>query len=303
MERAFERFTECSTGNNSVMSFFSYHNHKICVNVGAPTLLLLALLAWGPAPLRADEASTLLQADSGFVHAFQKKDAATAGRLLSPDFIWIDSVGRRLTRAQALAAFPAVNNAELISEEHIYGNSGVVRANRGKVNVLRVWVRTGDDWRILLYQEVTQVEKSEPVNSESSGECINPCKEIPYQAQTPSEKEAIASWQGVMKAMAENDADAYAPLIADEFTATDTFHDRPYTKADRLAQIQKQKASGKHNAPPELLSAEMFDFGETVLMIAREQRRGAKAYFNSRMWVKRDARWQMLFSFNTRIEQ
>jgi hypothetical protein len=46
----------------------------------------------------------------------------------------------------------------------------------------------------------------------------------------------------------------------------------------------------------------MFDFGATVLMIAREQRRGAKAYFNSRMWVKRDGRWQMLFSFNTRIE-
>ncbi len=37
-------------------------------------------------------------------------------------------------------------------------------------------------------------------------------------------------------------------------------------------------------------------------MIAREQRRGAKPYFNSRMWINRSARWQMLFSFNTRIE-
>jgi len=39
---------------------------------------------------------------------------------------------------------------------------------------------------------------------------------------------------GVMRAMAESDADAYAPLIADEFTATDTFHDRPYTKRTGL---------------------------------------------------------------------
>jgi hypothetical protein len=46
----------------------------------------------------------------------------------------------------------------------------------------------------------------------------------------------------------------------------------------------------------------MFDFGDTVMMVAREQRRGAKSYFNTRMWAKRDARWQMLFSFNTRIE-
>jgi hypothetical protein len=30
------------------------------------------------------------------------------------------------------------------------------------------------------------------------------------------------------KAMADNDADAYSPLIADEFGATDTYHDRPY---------------------------------------------------------------------------
>jgi hypothetical protein len=30
------------------------------------------------------------------------------------------------------------------------------------------------------------------------------------------------------KAMADNDADAYPPLITDEFRATDTYHDRPY---------------------------------------------------------------------------
>jgi len=39
-----------------------------------------------------------------------------------------------------------------------------------------------------------------------------------------------------------------------------------------------------------------------VMMVAHEQRPGAKAYFNTRMWVKRDGRWQMLFSLNTQIE-
>ena len=102
--------------------------------------------------------------------------------------------------------------------------------------------------------------------------------------------------------MTENDPEAYSPLIAEEFTATDTYHDRPYTKTDRLSQISEQKQKGKRSAPPELVSAEMFDFGDSVLMVAKEQRPGGKSYFNSRMWVKRDARWQMLFSFNTRIE-
>jgi hypothetical protein len=47
----------------------------------------------------------------------------------------------------------------------------------------------------------------------------------------------------------------------------------------------------------------MFDFGDTEMKVGREQRPGAKCYFNfnTRTWIKRDARWQMLFSFNTRI--
>jgi hypothetical protein len=59
--------------------------------------------------------------------------------------------------------------------------------------------------------------------------------------------------------------------------------------------------SGARSSPPELLSAEMFDFGDTEMMVGREQRPGAKCYFNTRTLIKRDARWQMLFSFNTRI--
>ena len=84
-----------------------------------------------------------------------------------------------------------------------------------------------------------------------------------------------------MRAMADNDADAYSPLIADEFP--DTYHYRPYTKSDRRSQIAKQKLPGTRSSPPELLSAEMFDFGDTVMMVAREQRPGAKCYFNTRM--------------------
>ncbi len=105
-----------------------------------------------------------------------------------------------------------------------------------------------------------------------------------------------------MRAMAASDAQAYAPLVAEEFTATDTHHDVPYTKSDRIAQIKKQQQSGERSAPPPVVSARLFDFGDTVMMIALEQRPNAKAYYNTRMWVRREERWQLLFSFNTRIE-
>ena len=285
------------------MSFTGYHNNTICINVGAPTFLTLVLLAFASAPLRAGDASSLPQADKAFVQALVHKNASAAAQLLDADSIWIDATGHRLSRGEVLEKLPAVANADVEAPPRTYGETAVVRANRGRMNVLRVWVKRAPGWRMLLYQELLQVEKSEPPAAKTSAECVNPCKTIPFEPQTANEKEAIASWQGVMRAMAESDAEAYSPLIADEFTATDTFHDRPFTKEDRLAQINKQKTTGRRAAPQELLSGEMFDFGETVMMVAHEQRPGAKFYFNTRMWVKRDGRWQMLFSFNTQIEQ
>jgi hypothetical protein len=258
----------------------------------------------------ADDDQSVLEADRVLVQLFGKGDKASPNdhlaieKLLDDDFTWIASNGKSLLKPQVLRNFPAPANTDVEVQERTYGQSAVVRANRGSVQVLRVWVRRASGWRVVLYQEVAMVAKSEPPPAVEAGSnvCENPCKTIPFQPETPSEREAIASWQGVMQAMAENDADAYASLIADEFTATDTHHDRPYSKTDRTSQIKKQKLAGTRSAPPALVSARMFDFGDSVMMIAREQRANAKAYFNTRMWVKREGRWQMLFSFNTRIE-
>jgi hypothetical protein len=250
------------------------------------------------------EDQAVLQADKALVQAIGKADRKAVGKLLDADFTWIDSNGKSQTRAQVLQSFPAPANSDVELQERTYGRSAVVRANRGRVQVMRIWAKRPFGWQAVLYQEVTLALKSEPASTGGAGsdDCANPCRRIPFQPETESEKEAIASWQGVMKAMANNDNDAYIPLIADEFTATDTHHDRPLNKTDRIAQINKQKQTGDKPVPSALISARMFDFGETVMMIAREQRPGAKPYFNTRMWVKRDARWQMLFSFNTRIE-
>jgi hypothetical protein len=279
-------------------------------SVPSQIVVSLLLLAGGNAifsggkVFAAGDGQTVLQADHALVEAFAKADKKVLDQLLDEEFAWIDSNGRELNRAKVLEKLPAPANADVEAILNHYGGTAVVRANRGRMQVLHVWVKRASGWRMVLYQEVQLAEKSEPPSASGAGatDCDNPCKNIPFEPQTQSEREAISSWQGVMRAMANNDVEAYAPLIADEFTATDTHHDRSYTKPDRLAQIKKQKQAGTQSAPPALISASMFDFGETVMMIAREQRANAKAYFNTRMWVQRDGRWQMLFSFNTRIE-
>ena len=100
--------------------------------------------------------------------------------------------------------------------------------------------------------------------------------------------------------MAESDADAYAP-IADEFTATDTFTTARATKRTAWHKSRKQKMTGAR-AAPQNCGTRMFDLAKRHNGCKHEQRPGAKFYYNTRMWVKRDGRWQMLFSLNTQIE-
>src|SRR5260370_6652989 len=177
-----------------------------------------ALLLFAPTA-SADNSHPVALADRVFVHAFEKKDTAALKEMLDTEFIWIDSSGQRLNRAGLLENIPAIANSDVAAQIHSYRDAVVVRADRGRMNVLRIWVKRATGWRAVLYQEVLQVEKSEPAGGKRAAECVNPCKTIPYQPQTPAEKEAVASWQGVMRAMADNDADAYASLIADEFSA------------------------------------------------------------------------------------
>jgi hypothetical protein len=264
--------------------------------------LLMRCVALSPG--QGNDNLAAIPADRALIQAFASRDKSALNQLLDPEFTWIDANGQSLARGQVRERLPKVANANVEPQLRAYNQVAVFRASRDRLHVLRIWVHRESGWRILLYQEVRQVERSESPNSARAGadDCENPCKSIPFVPETQSEKEAIASWQAVMRAMANNDADAYAPLIADEFTATDTHHDRPYTKSDRLAQIKKLSLAAALSRPPALTSARMFDFGETVMMIAREQRPNAKPYFNTRMWVKREGHWQMLFSFNTRIE-
>src|ERR1700687_3701106 len=186
---------------------------------------IIVAAASGFAIARAEEA-TALEADHAFVLAVEKSDTTALGRLLDTEFNWIDSNGETRSKAQILAKLPALKNGDVEAVARDYGHAAVVRANRDRVQVLRVWAKRPYGWRAILYQEVTLVAQPEhsPTGAAGSGECENPCRSIPLQPQTESEKAAIASWQGVMRAMANNDVEAYSPLIAEEFTATDTHH-------------------------------------------------------------------------------
>ena len=175
-------------------------------------------------------------------------------------------------------------------------------AERGKVHVLRIWVKRAEGWRVLVYHEVTQL--AEPPTSAGTGvkECENPCKSVPYEPKNEAERAIIASWQALETGVTAHDSAAWAPHIAEEFVVISSNSDHPVSKADRIATLNKQKQSGVGSAPAPLVSARMFDFGDTVVMTCLHQPHSGKPAHVSRVWIKRDGQWVMSISFQTTIQ-
>ncbi len=252
----------------------------------------------------ATDEQAVLQADHSLLQAIGKADKPAAGKLLDADLIWTDSQGKSETKAEVLQSFPAVGNADVEAQARIYGHAGVVHANRGRLQVLRVWAKHPAGWRLLLYQEVMLAEKPRTVPNANvnGGPCENPCKTIPYQPKSENEKAALAGMQAVQVAIASSNADAWAAATTEDFTATNSPDNEVYDRANRIAQLSSLAKSGRASTPTPMVSAQVFDLSDAVLIAAHEQPPTNKTNLNTRLMVKQNGRWLMLFSFNTRIE-
>ena len=159
-----------------------------------------------------------------------------------------------------------------------------------------------EGWKLLVYHEVKQLDQ--PSTSPGSGvkECENPCKSVPYQPANDSERAIIASWQALETGVTGHDAAAWAPHIADEFVQISSNSDHVIDKQGRIETLNKQKASGVGSAPAPLVSAKMYDFGDSIIMTCLHQPYAGKPIHVSRLWIKRDGQWVMVISYQTTIQ-
>src|SRR5579864_5573571 len=95
----------------------------------------------------------------------------------------------------------------------------------------------------------------------------------------------------------------WAPHVADEFQLISSGNDHPLDKKDRMDILDRQKKAGSGSAPAPLVSARMFDFPDTVVMTALHQSPGGKPTHVTRIWIKRDGRWQLAYSQQTTVQQ
>ncbi len=262
------------------------------------------------APAIADQTHALVdisgsafKPDQDLVQALARNDHAAVGKLLDDDFTWTDAQGRTLTKAQTIENLPAPalgmeNQVEKVDQ--VDRKIAIHRSASGNIYVLRVWVKRGAIWRLLVYQEVSQLAAAPPTETGGEQDCENPCQSVPFEPGTEDEREVIHAYQEVERAVTAHDSAAWGAVIADEFFAVTSNSDRPLAKRTRMAGLDNQKQAGIAAFP--LVNARMFQFGDTMVMTSLQQPSHGKPLHVTRIWSKRGGKWLEVLSYQTTIQ-
>ena len=279
---------------------------KQLVRIAVLMSVAWAMAALVPGPAFAEETKAVVDADHAFVQALGKSDKAGVGKLLDADFTWTNTQGKTVGRSAALAdltGLASANPPDAEVKEITFGEVGEITAISGKTHVLRVWVKRPAGWRLLVSHAATLAPEGHLGTAARHGtECVNPCKTIPYKPKSAAERGVIASWQALETAVTNHESQNWGPHVADEFMLVSSGNDHPLDKKDRMAILDKQKAAGTSSAPAPLVSARMFDFGDTVVMSSLHQSPGSKATRVTRIWIKREGNWKLAYSQQTTVQ-
>ena len=261
--------------------------------------------------IAADDEQALLQIDRA---AFGSGTSSIKqnNNLLDPNFTWTDSFGntrnkleivRDLSSGKGLPTMAGNGSRDgkiIISSTsaRTFSQVGLIQSNSGNLYNLRIWVKRGADWQLLIYQDVSI--GAPPSAEAGTGECENPCNTVPFQPQSEDEREVITAYQAVERAVTAHDSAAWAAHIANEFFAVTSNSDRPLDKGARMAGLDNQKVAGI--APFPLVSARMFEFGDAMVMTSRQQPERGLPLHVTRVWFKRNGTWLEAYSYQTTIQ-
>ena len=271
-------------------------------NVLAVAALSAAMLLAAARPAAAADDPAVLAADQTFVQAAAKSDAAALGKVLDPDFVWIDANGKVEKRAQVLGSVPksGLGEASGAGVRHDYGQVETVEANSGKMHVLRVWVKRPAGWRALVYQEVQSLDAPPKTTPSASQDCQNPCKSVGYTPKNETERAIITAYEGLeTSAMTHNAAD-WDAHTGEEFIAASSYSDRLLDKPTRLGELKRANMAGL--APTPLVSGRLFVFGDAAVLRSHHVANQAKPLEVTRVFVKRDGKWVEVVSYQTAVQ-
>jgi len=252
----------------------------------------------------ADDAQGVAALDQTLTHAIAGGDKTAVSQLLTDNFEFTNVDGQTFTKPQALDLLASISTAAPdVTDVHSanYGELAYFIGVRQNTRFMRVWVKQLAVWRLFIYLE-TPLAARAPV-APGGGNCDNPCKTIPYTPATKTDQAIIESWQKAKMDEWRPNADDWALHIADEFLMINARTERP--KSERVLLIAKQQQNHELGPPGDpVLSVRMFDLGSNsaIMLSSHSPYHGGKPYYNVRIWVLRDARWQLAMSQQTTMQ-
>jgi hypothetical protein len=248
----------------------------------------------------------VLQANKALEAGLQKADRSEIDPLLDAELTWVLPDGVIQTKREVLGKLPqqvAVSGGDAQVTERIYGPVAVLQVHSGQAHVLRVWVRRAAGWRVLHIGEIRQPAKPDAGGPTIDTACINPCTVVPFRPESAAEEAVLASWQQMETGAYNHVGAEWGAHAGDEFLVVSSWSNRPMTKSDRVAAYDKLRENGVHaNTVAPLVWAHMWDFGDTIFMLAEHTRYGGKPDIASRVWVNRDGHWLLAVSYHTIVK-
>jgi hypothetical protein len=274
-------------------------------------------LASGATGLEATAAGTEATARLGhargtLAEAAAAGDRAGLGALLDPAFVFIDEAGRLHAGDDAAAALGAAAHDRARGTVRTYGALALVTTREPAADAEAVAIEVcadRDGWRALLVQENRiaaadaasghPAPQARPTDAPPAS-CPNPCDFVPYEPRSEDERDLIASFQALERAVTRNDADEWVKHVADEFIVYRT-RQHPTTKAGRADALRRQKAVNAETFVAAIERMELRMFGDAALMRADHRMPGDRRppYRAARIWVRRGGMWQMAMSQQT----
>jgi hypothetical protein len=253
--------------------------------------------------------------------AIRAGDAAAADQLLARDFTFIDAAGHvhsRRSVLNALRASPRGTGTKV--KVHAFGDIAAITGSyksaqagyRSDLFALDVWIKREGAWQALIHHN-NVLARPDAATAHVSGaprpmdapppHCANPLEVLPYKPKSQAERDIIAAFQALERAVTRNDPDAWAPHVADEFVVTRT-RQHPTDKAARMAFMAAQRAINAETYVAEVVALKFWVAGDAAVMRADHAMPGNRRppYRATRIWVKREGCWQMALSQQTTIQ-
>jgi len=254
--------------------------------------------------------------------AIRSGNAAAVDKFLARDFSFIDAAGHVHSRRSVLNALKTSPRGGAGAQIKVrdYGRVALITGSyksaqageRSDLFALDVWVKDDNKWRALIHHNNVLARPDAPSTHASAAprpmdapppRCVNPLEVVPYKPRNQAERDIITAFQTLELAVTRNDPAEWQKHVADEFVVTRT-RQHPTDKAARMAFMETQRAINAETFVAEVVALKFWVLGDAAVMRADHAMPGNRRppYRATRLWVKRDGRWQMAISQQTTIQ-